>query len=226
MMLFGVYHSWVYSYILTGAAISDIGLITLRRAIEFTCYIAKAHKSDDRARIWRDQTSGPENRKKFKSLFSIPQAYFSEKYHYLRPLLVCHDVISNTATHANFDMIGSKWNTSKDAFRLDMSFQDKAADIPLMIATVLTTGHLIVDVLITILKDSLDFTESFRESLNGLKQMFRASRVEMADYQYKGRLPNELINMIQNDIISGNLDDYFEKLKSTYAIETQTVKRQ
>jgi len=224
MMLFGVYHSWTYSYILTAAAISDIGLISLRRAIEFTCYIAKTHKSDARAKIWRDQTSDSAAQKKFKSIYNVPQAYFNDKYHHLRELLVCHDVISTTATHANFDMIGPKWVASKNDLLLNMSFQDRATDIPLMVGSTLTAGNVILESLIATLNDSLFYSEAFKESLNGLRIMFREARVELASDQYKNNLPNELIDMIQNGVKTGNMDEYFEKLKSRYEIKTSDKK--
>lgn len=224
MMLFGVYHSWTYSYILTSAAISDIGLISLRRAIEFTCYIAKTHKSDDRAKIWRDQTSDSETQKKFKSIYNVPQAYLNDKYHHLRELLVCHDVISTTATHANFDMISPKWVASKDDLELNMSFQDRATDIPLMVGSTLTAGNVILESLIAILNDSLFYSEVFKVSLNSLRIMFREARVELANYKYKNNLPNELIDMIQNDIKTGNMDEYFKSLKSKYEMKTSDKK--
>lgn len=216
MMLFGVYHSWTYSYILNAAAISDIGMISLRRAIEFTCYISKTHKSDDRAAIWRNQATDSKVQKKFKSLYSVPQAYFKEKYRYLRSLLVFHDMISISATHANFDMIAPKLVTSTDIHRFDMSFQDRVTDIPLMIGATLTAGCLILDALIAILNDSLSYSTRFKESLSNLNQVFREARIELANYKYQGNIPKELIDMIQNDIKTGDIDEYFEKLKSRY----------
>ena len=91
MMLFGTYQSWTYAYVLTSSGLSDIGLTLLRRAIEFVCYIAKIHQSDERARIWKDQIQNEDLQKEFKRSFRIPDTFFREKYRELRPLLICHD---------------------------------------------------------------------------------------------------------------------------------------
>ncbi|NHZ85017.1 MAG: hypothetical protein GWP19_03950 [Planctomycetia bacterium] len=107
-MLFGAYSSWVYSFLMTASALNDIGLMLIRRSIEFVCYIAKIKNNNKRAELWIDKGDSGKNRKEFNFVFSIPMAYTSEKYMHLRPLLVWFDYASDFGTHGNLAALVTK----------------------------------------------------------------------------------------------------------------------
>jgi hypothetical protein len=50
-MLFGCFSSWSHAFVMTAAGLGEHGMTSVRRAIEFVCYIAKINGSNERAAL-------------------------------------------------------------------------------------------------------------------------------------------------------------------------------
>lgn len=73
LMVFGSHHSWIHAYINTSIGFSDLGWMSLRRSIEFVCYLSKVKDSNKRAKLWMSKGESLKNRKEFSNLFSVPK---------------------------------------------------------------------------------------------------------------------------------------------------------
>lgn len=199
IMVFAAYESWLYAYLLTSAGLEDIGYMAVRRAIEFACYIAKIYESDKRAELWQTQAKEEDARKEFSGIFSIPDAYRGKNYDHLREVLDIYELASDYATHANFEMISAKWQDMKNSKKLVLSFHDKPDRIPFALGTVMLTGYRILQSLIHQFNERIEYSNGFRNSLDALADMVRKARLLIANIDYKGNVPREVIEAINDD---------------------------
>jgi hypothetical protein len=198
-MTFGLYSSWVYSFILTTAGLGELGLMSIRRSVEFTCYISKIKSSSRRAELWITKNDSIEERKQFAREFSIPNAYFGEKYSHLKPLLVLHDYASGYGAHANFSSISTKWRTKNTKSDFSMSFQDDPDRIPLSAGTTVLLGNLMLDSLMHDIPSQIRGFDEFHKRITTVKEIVTKARIEVASLEWKGNIPPEILQSIDSD---------------------------
>lgn len=138
-MLFGCSSSWAHSFTATATGLDEHGTTSIRRLIEFTCYIAKITRSKEKAKLWLNRRESKEDRLRFASQFAIRKSFLSEKYLHLRNLLVYYDHASDFATHANLTMLASKTLDLNGA--LGFSVFDDPEDVPVSVGERLRSHH-------------------------------------------------------------------------------------
>lgn len=215
LMVFGSYQSWSNSYIMTCAGFHDIGLMALRRAIEFVCYLSKVYKSDERAEIWMSKWSEIEKRKKFLNKFSIPTKYFTPKYAHLKDLLVWHDYASDFGIHGNYEVLADKYQQVANSNEVVFSLQSIREDIYLPIGVILLTGYRILQSIIKVLKDFIKDYDEFSSFFDKLSEMIRQARLKNAEIEYRGSIPRDILDTINSDDNSV-FEENFKKLKEKY----------
>jgi hypothetical protein len=216
-MLFGTYLSWVQGFVMTAAGLADLGLVAVRRAIEFTCYISKIKNSNERADLWLSRNQDRETRKKFNGVFGIPRSYFEDNYAHLRHLLVWHDLASDFGAHGNFAALVTKTKDSKNSPALVMSFQDDPSKVPLYTGTTLLMGFLIMEAILIDLRQLTKDPDEFRKRVETFKEMLRKARIEVAQYEFGGNVSVEILKSINSGDVSG-LHSYYEELKRAYLV--------
>lgn len=213
-MLFGAYSSWIYSFLMTATGLNDIGLMILRRSIEFVCYISKIKNKNDRAELWINKGDSTKNRKQFNGIFSIPTAYFSPKYKHLRPLLVWFDYASDFGTHGNYAALVTKWKEEKEN-KFTMSFHDSPERVPVSSGSSIKIGSLLIESIVIDLKDNLRNIEEIYERTNTMKELIKRAAIEVAGSKYDGNIPLEILQSINNDDRDA-LGKHFDDLVKTY----------
>lgn len=215
-MLFGAYSSWVYSFLMTASALNDIGLMILRRSIEFVCYISKIKNNDERAKLWINKSDNVKNRKQFSNMFSIPNKYLSEKYRHLVPLLVWFDYASDFGTHANFATLVTKWK-EENVNKFTMSFQDPSERIPLSSFSSVKVGSILIEILIKDLNNNLKNVDELHERTNTMKKIVKEAAIEVSESEYDGNVPFNILQAINSDD-KQILEKQFNDLKQRYQI--------
>lgn len=213
-MLFGAYSSWIYSFIMTATGLNDVGLMVLRRSIEFVCYISKIKNKNDRAELWINKSDSTKNRKQFNGIFSIPTAYFAPKYKHLRPLLVWFDYASDFGTHGNYAALVTKWKEEKEN-KFTMSFHDSPERVPLSSGSSIKIGSLLIESIVIDLKGNLKNIEEIYERINTMKEIVKRAAIEVAESKYDGNIPLKILQSINNDDI-GALEMHFDDLMKRY----------
>lgn len=213
-MLFGAYSSWIYSFIMTATGLNDVGLMVLRRSIEFVCYISKIKNKNDRAELWINKSDSTKNRKQFNGIFSIPTAYFAPKYKHLRPLLVWFDYASDFGTHGNYAALVTKWKEEKEN-KFTMSFHDSPERVPLSSGSSIKIGSLLIESIVIDLKDNLKNIEEIYERINTMKEIVKRAAIEVAESKYDGNIPLEILQSINNDDREA-LEKHFDDLMKRY----------
>jgi hypothetical protein len=211
-MLFGLHLSWVESFYLKAAGKHDVGLMTERKAIEFACYISKVSNDNRRAEIWYKHLSNTENKKSFTNEFSIPCCYISNKYSYLRPLLVLYEFSSDFGSHANVNSLVTKYVQNDDDVT-SMNFLDEPESVPSGCTATLRIGSFLIDSLLYILKNKINDFENFQEIVSKKDELVKNANLEVYKY-LSGEKPNPTII---KEILEGNMDginQLFEKIKS------------
>jgi hypothetical protein len=216
LMVFGSYHSWLSAYIMMCAGYDSIGLMSLRRAIEFICYLSKIHESDERAEIWLSKWNDPEKERKFSLIFSIPQKYFTAKYEHLKELLVLHYLASDFGAHGNHAALISNYKLARDTGETSFTLLSNRKDRYSPVGEVLLTGYRILQSIEKLLKDNIEDYDKFSSLLKELAEMIRKARIGTAEIAYQGNIPREILDAIISDDRSG-LDPYFEELKEKYS---------
>lgn len=210
-LVFEIYDSWAYSYILSACGKSDVAHMTLRRSIESICYLAKIVKSSKRAEIWMHQTENTNTQLKFKSLFRIPDAYAGSSYKHLRSLIYIYDFLSTMGIHANFELVSQKWIPDEGFKKLTMSSTDQEDEIPFASLYTLVTGFALLQSLRMIISKWLKQPKEFDMSLSKIGQLLRASKIEVLNHAYKGNIPLHVRqNAMKHDI--GSFEKEFETL--------------
>ncbi len=215
-MVFGAYSGWVYAYIMTAAGLSELGLMSARRAIEFVCYISKMKDSNERAKLWVERNESRAKRKEFGRMFAIPRAYFGEPYSHLKQLLVWHDHASDYGAHGNFSSIAMKWRTERAKSDFLMSFQDEPIRVPLSAAVEVLIGSSIVDCLLLDMRDRIRDLEAFEKRVTTMKDIVRKARLEVTDFEWQGKVPKEILDAINLGQIP-DIDQYWNDLKEANA---------
>jgi hypothetical protein len=199
LMVFGSHHSWIHSYINTSIGFSDLGWMSLRRSIEFVCYLAKIKNSDKRAKLWMSKGESLKNRKEFSNVFSIPKKYFNEKYSHLKSLLVLHDYASDYGTHANFEVLMNKYDVDKINQNYIISFQDIKKNIDTSLGMVLLSGYRILQDIITVLETEIQNSKVFLKNFENASESVRKARLKIAEREFCGNIPIEVIKNINSD---------------------------
>jgi len=214
-MMFGSYQSWMNSYIMTATGFNDIGLMSLRRAIEFICYLTKIYNDDERATLWIEKGRDVRKRKQFSNIFSVPQKYFSEKYKHLHHLLVLHDYASDYGSHANFEVLIDKYKSSKDSDNILVSLQSFREDISQTLGMTVLAANKILQSITGILKEKIHDFRKFEQNLEALKSQIKLLRKTFAENEFKGNIPREIAISIQEDS-NVAYDEYFKRLTEQY----------
>ncbi|MBD3341416.1 MAG: hypothetical protein GF353_20085 [Candidatus Lokiarchaeota archaeon] len=216
LMIFGSYQSWMNAYIMTCVGYYDIGLMSLRRSIEYVCYLSKIYQSDKRARIWMGKWDDNDNRKKFANKFSIPSKYFSQKYSHLMELLVMHDYASDFGVHGNFEVLTTKYKKDEKTGQLIFSFVSVRDNIELPIGMMLMAGYRILQSIISVLKDYINNYAEFSGFFDNLSKAVHQARLKSVQREYKGLVPREILDAINSDNREA-FEDYFRKLKEKFS---------
>lgn len=199
LMVFGSHHSWIHSYINTSIGFSDLGWMSLRRSIEFVCYLSKIKNSDKRAKLWMSKGESLKNRKEFSNVFSVPRKYFNEKYSYLKTLLVLHDYASDYGTHANFEVLMNKYDVDEEKQKYIVSFQDIKKNIDTSLGMVLLSGYRILQCIIRILETEIHNYKVFSKNFENASESIRKARLKIADREFNGNIPVEVAKNINSD---------------------------
>lgn len=199
---------------MTFAGISEVGLTSLRRAIDFVCYIAKIKKSDKLAEIWLSKRVDQEKLKEFKGKFNIPKAFFNDKYGHLKSLLVFHEFASEFGVHGNYESLVMKMR--EDPTQFSMSFHDKKEDAIRSAGTVAVLGCEMIDALVFDLKEMIKNNSDFLDKISFLKQTAKNARIEIYKKE-TGKLPDNILAAINKDDKS-IINQAFEELKSKYSV--------
>lgn len=210
-MVFGSYQSWINSYIMTATGFNDIGLMSLRRAIEVVCYLAKIYNDDERAALWIEKGKDISKRKQFSNIFSVPQKYFSDKYKHLHHLLVLHDYASDYGSHGNFEVLIDKYKGSKDSGNVIVSLQSLREDISPTLGMIVLAAYKILQSITIVLKEKILDSEKFEQNFEALKYQIKLLRKTSAEKYFKGNIPHEIAISIQEDS-NVAYDEYFRKL--------------
>jgi len=218
LISFGAYQSWIMSYINACAGLSDISKMILRRAIEFACYLSKIKTNNERAQLWFKKSKDLKNRKQFSNIFTVPNKYFTEKYSHLRPLLVVHDRASEIAVHANFATLISKFQRDDSNQIVTLSIQDSNYTDMISIGMVLVAGYKLIETLIIVLKDEFENPDDVNEKFETLKEMIRRARLSIAELDYRGNIPSQILSDINTES-NMDLKEQFEALKIRYQSE-------
>ncbi len=214
-MLFGSFISWIQAFLMTSTGLGDLGLMALRRSIEYACYIAKIKDSDDRATLWLTRNDSQETRKKFNGQFGVPRTFFDDKYDHLRYLLVWHEHASDFGVHGNFANLVAKIRDEVKSPSIVMSLQDDPKHVPLSTGTALLAGYFIVEAITKDLHDLMNKPDEFSGHLEVFMNMLRDSRHEVAQYDLQGAVPLEVRKVINSGDFSG-LNVLYEELKHAY----------
>lgn len=211
-LVFGAYYSWAYSYLLSSSCLSDIGYMVLRRSIDFACYLSKIVGNNKRALLWMDKSLDGNQAREFGKHFSVPRAYFSDKYNHLHHLLVFHDFASEYAVHGNMASLLKK---AKDNSSYTFSFQDDPKGVSISAGLTVFIGKLIIDALIQDLHGHLADENNMKQYLSFVNDQVQKARIESANIEYRGRIPRDIIDSIVNDDRDG-INALFKEIKSKY----------
>jgi hypothetical protein len=213
-MLFGCFSSWSHAFVMTAAGLGEHGMTSLRRAIEFVCYIAKVRGSDERAALWIERRENKENKRHFSSQFSIPRCYFTSDYAHLKPLLVWHNHTSDFGAHGNFATLVTKRRDNSSGSLL-MSLQDDPKGVPLSTGVCVQMGSFILDALMVDLQPLIKDNEEFQSRVSVFREMLKKAKAEIAKYEYKDQITPEIFKgFIEYD--SSSLDEEYDKLRKEY----------
>jgi hypothetical protein len=199
LLMFGGFQSWMISYIMSSARFHDISLMSLRRAIEYSCYLAKVHNSDERATMWLDKFESLDLRKKFSNELSIPQSYFTEKYAHLRPLLILYDYTSDFGIHGNFEALVSKFKDDETGYKRMFSLQNVDDHVAVSLGVILLSGYRMLRSMSYVLKSQIQKSSEFELQANAITSMIRTARLRSANAEYKGNVPKEVLDSINSD---------------------------
>jgi hypothetical protein len=194
-MLFGAFSSWVQAFAMTSAGLGELGLTAIRRAIDFTCYTAKIKGSNDRADLWLCRNEDADTRKRFSREW--------------------HEHASDFGVHGNFSTLVTKERNYGNPTALVMSFQDDPKNVPIYTGNTLMIGRLIVNAILIDLRELIRDPDQFRKRVGTFNEMLRMSRIEIADYQFNGAVPAEILGAINSGEYTA-LSPYFEDLKKAY----------
>ena len=215
LMVFGSHHSWIHSYINTSIGFSDLGWMSLRRSIEFVCYLSKIKDSNKRAKLWMSKGENLKNRKEFSNVFSVPKKYFNDKYSYLRALLVLHDYASDYGTHANFEVLMNKYDVDEGNQKYIVSFQDIKMNIDTSLGMVLLSGYRILQSIIRILESEIHNSNLFLKSFENASESIRKARLRIAEHEFNGNIPVEIVKIINSDNEEA-IEEKYQVLKDSY----------
>ncbi len=216
LMVFGSYQSWIIAYIMTCSGFHDIGLMSLRRAIEFVCYLSKVYKSDERAEIWMSKWNDVKKKKKFSSIFSIPQNYFTDEYEYLNELIALHDYASDFGVHGNYEVLADKCQQVKNSNEIVFTLQSFRKDIYSPVSMVLLSGYRILQSIEKRLKNNIENHDKISALFKELSKMIQKAKIKFAEIDFRGFIPREIWDAILSDDNTG-LDSHFKSLKEKYS---------
>lgn len=216
VMLFGCSASWAQSFISTASGLDELGMSSIRRSIEFTCYIAKIVRTKDkdrRAEIWRDKRSSDEAQKTFAKEFSVPRCYLSDNYSDLHELLVVYEHASDFAVHANLSMVASK--TAGPETDLKVVFFDDPKEVPVSTSNMLVYGKWMILSQLAGLKQWISNYPAFEGRYNLYLQQESKCKLEVDHYYEHESISPELRAAMSPP--NFYIDDELKKLKLKYS---------
>jgi len=222
LMLFGAFQSWVVSYLMTSVGFHDISLMSLRRAIEYTCYLAKIQSSNERAKFWLDKFDSQKTRKIFTSKFSVPEKYLTDKYIHLKHLLILYDYTSDFGTHGNFEVLVSKMRDDADNKRRFFILQDVDTSVSVSLGMILLLGYRILQSALFVLKQNIQDVEEFEKRIAPLSSMIKTARLKSANSEHDGNAPKDLLDAINEDT-SSYTDEAYSELVLHYKKSKETA---
>ncbi len=213
LMVFGSYESWIISYIMTSSCFNDVGLMSLRRSLEYACYLSKINKSNERAKLWTEKWKDIKMRKSFSNIFQIPNKYFTNKYSHLHHLLVQYEHCSDYGSHGNYETLVEKFKS--DNGRLVVSFQSLRDNLQNSVGFILITGYTILKSIITTLKDNIRDYNIFDQKFDNLRSMIKKAKLELAKVEFGDNIPPSILKEISEDNNSA-LDTKYKSLRDKY----------
>lgn len=197
-LAFSAHSAWINAFNMSVAGYIDSGWSEIRRAVEFTCYAAKVINSEQRAKAWIKQRTDNDARKLFSGSCQIPEAYKSDKYKYLRELLITYDIANYYGAHGNFEtMIGKLRSLEENT--LCFSYQANKNIIEMVAGMMILNGYRILQALRIILDNKLSEKSDFDKLLEYVSKTIINFRVDMAKEKYNHSIPSNIISYIFQD---------------------------
>jgi hypothetical protein len=208
-MLFGSMSSWSHAFLMTATGLNEHGSTSMRRSIEFACYIAKIRESNKKAEIWVARRKNIECAKRFSNEFAIPKAYLKNKYVHLKQLLVIHDHASEFAVHGNLDMLAQKLLERGSSITLTVF--DDSKNVPLASAAMVTIGYLILQAITSDLRGLISNYTRVEEQFITLRDLLLRARDETYKFEFEAGIKREVLDTIKAS--PSLLEKKFEELK-------------
>ncbi|OXS53991.1 hypothetical protein B1A99_27535 [Cohnella sp. CIP 111063] len=197
-LAFGAHSAWISSFNMTVAGYIDTGWSEIRRAVEFTCYASKVVNSEKRAINWIKQRTDPDARRSFSGECQIPTAYTSDKYKFLRELLVTYDMANYYGAHGNLETMAGKYRHVKDN-ELIFSYQADKDIIFVAAAMMILNGYRILQSFRLILEKKLAEPKKMDELLKYIDRTIIDLRMELAKENYSNSVPQHIVRHIYTD---------------------------
>jgi hypothetical protein len=197
-LAFGAHAAWINSFNLTVAGYIDSGWSEIRRAIEFTCYASKVIDSTDRAQAWIKQRTDKDARRTFSGSCQIPNAYTSEKYSFLRELLITYDIANYYGAHANLETLAGKYQYTDEGGPL-FAYQANKELVCEVAPMMILNGYRILQALRKIFEGRLREQLNFDVLMKYVDKTIIDLRVELAKVHFNNSVPNHIIQFIYQD---------------------------
>jgi hypothetical protein len=195
---FGAHAAWINSFNMSVAGYIDTGWSEIRRAVEFICYASKVIDSKERAIAWVKQRTDKDARRTFSRTCQIPTAYTSNKYEYLRELLVTYDIANYYGAHANLETLGGKYRYT-DEQGLLFSYQADKELVCRVAPMMILNGYRILQALRVIFDKKLRDPKEFDELMKYIDKTIIDLRIELANNAYNNSIPDHIIQYIVKD---------------------------
>lgn len=200
MMTIGAFSSWVDACLLASAGRISSAFSSIRRGIEYTCYLAKAGKSKEVALAWISQVTDQDARRTFSVKCSIPLAYEAEKYRVLRPLIVCWETATNYGSHGNVE---AQWHNFKriEANEIMFTFECDAKTAAMTTGFMIMCGYRILQAVVQWTRPWTANAQHVEPILENVTLAVKEARLELASANFHGVIPEKAVQSIIEDLI-------------------------
>lgn len=195
---FGAHSAWINSFIMSVSGQVDSGWSEIRRAVEFTCYASKVIDSEERAMAWIKQRTDNDFRRKFSGTCQIPSSYVSNKYSYLRELLITYDIANYYGAHGNLETFAGKYRLTDENGPL-FSYQADKEIVCTVAPMMILNGYRILHALRKVFNQKIREPKKFDELLNYIDKTIIDLRIDLANAEYKTSIPSHIIQFIYQD---------------------------
>ena len=197
-LAFGAHSAWINAFNMTVAGYIDTGWSEVRRAGEFTCYASKVVNFQKRAQAWIKQRTDENARKLFSGTCQIPMAYTSDKYKFLRELLVAYDMANYYGAHGNLETLAGKYHYA-EANGPMFSYQADREVVISVAGMMILNGYRILQSFRVILNDKLSKKDELDKLLKYVGKTIIEFRLDLAKVEYNNSIPDQITKYIIQD---------------------------